>query len=136
MPHKSTSSRSFGDVVAHWRVLAAGLEVNAGDLPHLDGHRILLQSIVAQSFEALSEQRIQAAAKQDLSRRVQILLDQGSKLASFLRSGVKQHYGTRSEKLVEFDLLPFRGKEPAKSDPPKLPVPEVTHEKEAASGDE
>jgi hypothetical protein len=124
MAYKSSNSKSFGEVVSHWSLLGAGLAANAGDIPHLDGHRLLLQGITTQALGVLSEQKIQAAAKHVLSRRVEILLDQGTKLASFLRAGVKQHYGTRSEKLTEFDLLPFRGK-PQPIDPPQLPAPEV-----------
>lgn len=124
MPYKDSNSKSFGEFVSHWSLLAAGLAANAGDMAHLESHRLLLQQIVAQALGALSEQRIQSAAKQDLSRRVEVLVNQGSKLASFLRAGVKQTYGNRSEKLVEFDLIPFRGKAlPVK--PPVLPVPEA-----------
>jgi hypothetical protein len=121
MPHKSTNSKSFGEVVNHWGVLAAGLKANAPDIPHLDGHRTRIESVLTEAQGLLSEQKIQTASKQDLSRRIEALLDQGTKLASFLRHGVKQHYGTRSEKLVEFDLLPFRGKTPAV----KPPTPEI-----------
>ena len=124
MPHKSSNSKSFGEFVSHWSLLAAGLAANAGDIAHLEGHRILLQAIVTQALGVLSGQKLQAAAKQDLSRQVEALLDQGTKLASFLRAGVKQHYGTRSEKLVEFDLLPFRGK-PQPVKPPTDPGPEL-----------
>ncbi|HEX3527034.1 MAG TPA: hypothetical protein VH988_08210 [Thermoanaerobaculia bacterium] len=121
MPHKSTNSKSFGEVVNHWGVLAAGLKANATDIPHLDGHRVQIETIFTQAQALLSEQKIQTASKQDLTRQIEVLLDQGTKIASFLRHGVKQHYGTRSEKLVEFDLAPFRGKTPAV----KPPAPEI-----------
>jgi hypothetical protein len=121
MPHKSTNSKSFGEVVTHWDQLGSGLKVNATDLPHLEGHGTQLQDIVVQSKDLLSEQKIQTASKQDISRKIEALLAQGTKIASFLRVGVKQHYGTRSEKLVEFDLLPFRGK----AKPATPPVPAI-----------
>jgi vacuolar-type H+-ATPase subunit I/STV1 len=120
MPHKSTNSKSFGEVVTHWDQLGSGLKANTADVPHLEGHGAQLQDIVTQAKDLLSEQKIQTASKQDLSRQIEALLDQGTKIASFLRAGVKQHYGTRSEKLVEFDLLPFRGK--AKPATPVAPV--------------
>lgn len=140
MPHKSGNSKSFGEIVKHWGLLGAGLAVNAADLTHLEGHRNELQSIVTQALGLLSEQKIQAASKQDLSRRVEELVDQGSKIASFLRLGVKTRYGTRSEKLVEFDLLPFRGKaraaKPAVVKPVPPPVPEAAQEKRDAPASE
>jgi hypothetical protein len=110
MPYKSSNSRSFGEIVKHWGLLVSGLLTNALDLSHLEGHRAELESIVTQAMALLSEQQVQSAAKQDLSRRVEVLLNQGGKIASFLRLGVKTKYGIRSEKLTEFDLLPFRGK--------------------------
>ncbi|HEX7185186.1 MAG TPA: hypothetical protein VF756_25395 [Thermoanaerobaculia bacterium] len=56
-------------------------------------------------------------------------LAEGRKLATFLRTGVKQHYGNRSEKLAEFDLQPFRGRKSQATPPPekrpgKQPDPE------------
>jgi hypothetical protein len=110
MPHKSRNSKSFGEVFNHMGLLASGLTANASELPHLEVHRLKLVTVVGEVQDLLSEKKIQTSVKQDLSRRVEALLDQGSKLASFLRAGVKQHYGTRSEKLVEFDLPPFRGR--------------------------
>jgi hypothetical protein len=144
MAHKSSNSKSFGEVVKHWGLLSSGLADNAIDLAHLEGHRIELQSIVTQALGLLTEQKIQTASKQDLSRRVEDLVDQGSKIASFLRLGVKTRYGTRSEKLVEFDLLPFRGKaravKPAVvnlvNKPVKPPVTEAAQEQEDAPADE
>jgi hypothetical protein len=126
MPHKSSNSKSFGEVAAHWGQLASGLKANAAALPHLEGHRVQLEGIFTQAQDVLSQQKIQTASKQDLSRQVEALMDQGSKIASFLRLGVKQHYGTRSEKLVEFDLLPFRGKPQPVKPPvtaPQAPAP-------------
>jgi hypothetical protein len=35
---------------------------------------------------------------------------EGERVASLIRSALKQHYGIRSEKLAEFDLKPFRGR--------------------------
>ena len=121
MPHKSSNSKSFGEVTSHWGVLASGLKANAADLPHLEGHREQIEAILTQAQGLLAEQKSQTASKQDLTRRIETLVDQGTKIASFLRHGVKQHYGTRSEKLVEFDLLPFRGKAPVV----KPPAPEI-----------
>ena len=68
------------------------------------------------------------ATKQD-AKRLQWLLAEGRKLATFLRGGVKQRYGDRSEKLVEFGLAPFRAKAKAKTEqkPPVTPPPPTPH---------
>lgn len=41
---------------------------------------------------------------------------------AFLNAGLRQHYGKDSEKLAEFNLVPFRGRR-AKSEPPVPPMP-------------
>lgn len=106
-------SKSVSEIYGGWIGLAAGLEANEADLPHLDTQRQKLTEVMAKAQELLARQAAQAAAKQETTKQLQELIDQGLKLATFLRAGVKQHYGTRSEKLVEFHLQPFRGRRPA-----------------------
>jgi hypothetical protein len=126
MPRTRTSSRSVGESIKHLGTLSLGLAANAADLPHLDAHRQQLEAVVTQARSLLSGQKIQTAAKQDTSRQLEAILDQGEKLGAFLKAGVRQHYGRRSEKLVEFDLQPFRGKpQPVKPPAPEPPVPEL-----------
>ena len=54
---------------------------------------------------------------------------QGRKLATYLRVGLKQNYGNRSEKLVEFGLQPLRIRHKAADTPtakPKSSAPSTT----------
>lgn len=132
MPHTSRSSESLGETLNHLGTLSQGLAANADDLPHLDSHRQQLEGLVTEARTVQSEQRIQTAAKQDLSRRLEVLMERAEKLGAFLRAGVRQHYGTRSEKLVEFDMLPFRGKRlPVQPLPPPVPETIQVAEREA-----
>lgn len=105
--------KSYAEIYGSWIGLAAGLAANEADLPHLDTPRQELMDLMAKAQDLLARQAAQAAAKQETTKQLQELIDQGLKLATFLRVGVKQHYGTRSEKLVEFHLQPFRGRRPA-----------------------
>ncbi|HEX3129671.1 MAG TPA: hypothetical protein VH394_20200 [Thermoanaerobaculia bacterium] len=105
--------KSYAQIYGNWIGLAAGLEANEADLPHLDSPRQELTDLMAEAQNLLAQQAAQAAAKQETTKRLQELIDRGLKLATFLRVGVKQHYGTRSEKLVEFHLQPFRGRRSA-----------------------
>jgi hypothetical protein len=77
--------------------------------------------------EISTQQAAFAASKQGATQRLQALLTDGRKLATFLRSGIRQQYGNRSEKLVEFDLQPFRARSrqvPADAKPaPTNPTP-------------
>lgn len=67
--------------------------------------------------ESLSGSVTAPATKQETTKRLRTLLAEGRKLATFLRAGVKQRYGNRAEKLVEFGLAPLR---------PKVRTPDAT----------
>lgn len=63
-------------------------------------------------------------------RRLNDLLVEGRKLVTFLRGGVKQRYGGKSEKLAELDLAPVRPKAKPSTDaakPPAPPTPTSSH---------
>jgi len=44
----------------------------------------------------------------------------GKKLVTFLRTGVKEHYGNRAEKVAEFGVQPFRRRTRQAVAPPEL----------------
>jgi hypothetical protein len=70
-------------------------------------------------------QAAQRAAKQSASQTLKSTVIEGERLANLLRSAVKQHYGIRSEKLAEFGLRPFRGRNrTAKTPEEKTPQPQ------------
>lgn len=96
-----------------WRRLIAPLLANSAELPHLELPRMELEGIIAEVSDLLARQSALTASKQEVSKRLQTLVVDGRRLAAFLRSGVKQRYGPRSEKLAEFNLQPFRGRKPA-----------------------
>ena len=98
----------YGVTVNGWERLLVALAANIQDLPHLEAHRVLLVAMLAQVREISAQQAAMAASKQEATKRLRELLGEGRKLATFLRTGIRQQYGNRSEKLVEFDLQPFR----------------------------
>ena len=116
----STKGTSQADYIKQWQDLVSALAENAGDLPHLQTRLIKLQGILAQTVGVVQEQAASRAVKQEASRRLESLLSEGQKVATFLRVGVREHYGNRSEKLTEFNMLPFR----SRTVPPTLPPPE------------
>ena len=119
------SRKTYADVVTGWVSLTAGLTANSVNLPHLETHRQELLQLLAEAQALNAQQAAQTAAKQETTKELQVVLEEGLKLATFLRVGVRQHYGNRSEKLVEFGLQPFRGRRvPPPPEPP--PSPEVT----------
>ncbi|HYG62695.1 MAG TPA: hypothetical protein VEL74_08945 [Thermoanaerobaculia bacterium] len=90
--------------------LAKSLEANTSQIPHLESSRFRLQRMLEELRELMTEQDRLQARKQEVTRRIQDLEEQSGKLAAFLKVGIKEHYGTRSERLVEFGLQPFRGR--------------------------
>jgi hypothetical protein len=93
-----------------WLRLIPALLANAAEIPHLEAPRIQLEGFTIEVSELLARQAALSASKQEVSRRLQALMVEGRRLAAFLRSGIKQKYGPRSEKLTEFNLQPFRGR--------------------------
>ncbi|HEX7185455.1 MAG TPA: hypothetical protein VF756_26770 [Thermoanaerobaculia bacterium] len=100
----------YGITLNGWERLGVSMEINAQDLPHLEAKRTQLAAMLIQVRELAAQQATLTASKQEVTKRLQTLLAEGRKLANFLRAGVRQHYGNRAEKLVEFDLQPFRGR--------------------------
>lgn len=115
----------YGVTINSWERLLASLEANAQDFPQLEVYRAQLASMLQTVREAASQQAAMAASKQEASQRLQAMLVDGRKMATFLRLAVKRQYGDKSEKLVEFGLQPFRGRPrlTPEAQPPAPPSP-------------
>jgi len=100
----------YGVAFNGWERLLASLEANKEAFPQLDAYRTQLAAMLTQAREASAEQTAMAAGKQQATQRIQTLLVDGRKLATVLRTVVRQHFGNRSEKLAEFDLQPLRAR--------------------------
>jgi hypothetical protein len=106
-----------------WERLLASLEANAQEFPQFETYRAQLKAMLETAREISAHQTAMAASKQDATKRLQGTLVDGRKLANFLRNGVRQHFGNRSEKLVEFDLKPLRARKAAQPPTVKPPTP-------------
>jgi hypothetical protein len=115
----------YGVTLNGWERLLASMEANPEDFKTLETYRAQLKSMLDTAREASAHQAAMDAAKQEATKSLQTLLVEGRKLATFLRGGVKQRYGDRSEKLVEFGLAPARPKTrtESKQKPPATPPP-------------
>jgi hypothetical protein len=106
--------------------LSSALTANAAELAHLDGARLRLAKIVTDAEGIAQQQAALTASKQEASKQLQNLLVEGQRLASGMTKFLQEFYGTRSEKLAEFGLQPFRGRKArtAKTpEPPPTPTP-------------
>ena len=124
------ANETYGETLNGWQELATSLAANAGDVPHLEAHRARLAELLRQAQDLTTQQAALTASKQETSRKLLGVVLEGRKIATFLRAGVKQHYGSRAEKLIEFKLRPFRGRRrsteaqpPATVSQPPAPVP-------------
>ena len=118
--------QKYGSTLNGWAHLLTSIEANADDFKELERYRQELTTMLEGAREAIAQQTAMAATKQEASQRLQALLVDGRKLATFLRLGVKRQYGDKSEKLVEFGLQPFRSRPratPEAAKPPATPAP-------------
>ena len=117
--------------------LSVTMEANKDLLPDLEPLRLKFAGIVAQSLDIRKQQVALRASKQEASKQLQKILTEGKSMADVLRTAVKNHFGSREEKIVEFGLQPFRGRKvkaaPEKPEPvPTTPV-STTHSVPAGS---
>ncbi|MFL6232716.1 MAG: hypothetical protein ACJ76N_06245 [Thermoanaerobaculia bacterium] len=118
-----------GETLSGWQELASSLSANAAEVPHLEGHRTRLADLLKQAQDLTTQQAALTASKQEVSKKLQGVMDEGKTVASFLRAGVRQHFGKRAEKMVEFGMRPFRGlRRKTETDPstPETKPPAVT----------
>jgi hypothetical protein len=121
--------KRYSDFVTEWEHLLSTVATNSADVPHLEVPRAKLQAFLDQVRALAKEHDLHTANRLAVSQRLKVALGDGKKLATFLRTGLKEHYGNRSEKLVEFGISPFRRrkKETPAVKPPEgeTPSPEV-----------
>lgn len=116
----TTRSGNIGD----WQRLAAALAQNEDDLPELAGAQGRLETLLAQVLDYSQRQAAHAALKQDASQTLIDLTSECSRQATVIRFALKQHYGPRNEKLVEFGIQPFRGRVRKPGTVPEPPPPQ------------
>jgi len=121
------TDRSASDL-KEWDGLATAATANAADLPQAEIARTGLEKLRDELRELVNQRNLHQSNKQQLSQRIAKIHEEGSKLATVIRVIAKQHYGNRSDKLVEFGIAPFRGrarKAAAATQPPgpTAPIP-------------
>jgi hypothetical protein len=117
-------SKSYAETVNVWDELLVALEANIADLPQLELPRQRLQVITDQIKGISAEQAVATASRQQATQRVEFLLAQGRKLATVLRSSVREHYGNRNQKIAEFGLQPLHTGPGSAATVNPMPVPE------------
>src|SRR6266545_74980 len=103
--------------MADWRVLAAAVARNLGDLDHLRNTLETLNTSLDRIVEVRRLQLALRAAAQQATRDLEAAMDAATVAAVSLNQGVVGTYGNRTEKLREFGLRPRKGPGPRKKTP-------------------
>ena len=123
----ATKQTRYSDFVTSGEHLATTLEANSAELPHLEPPRLKFRGILEQLRSLNVQHDLHTANKQQVAKQQRTLLADGKKLATFLRTGLKEHFGNRSDKLLEFGIPTFRrrkrGETPAVTEPPQGETP-------------
>jgi len=104
--------------------LSTTMEANKELLPELEPFRLKLAGLVTQSLDIRKQQVALQASKQESSKQLHKVLIEGMSVANLLRTAVKDRFGSREEKIVEFGVQPFRGRKvkPAADKPSPTPT--------------
>ncbi len=113
-------------VLKELELRSKALAANIADIPHMELPRQKVDATLAGMKSLTAQQASLAAAKQDTTKHLTELNVEAQKLLTFVDVGVRQHYGNRSEKLVEFGQQPFRSQ-------PRIKLVEVSAKPEAPS---
>ena len=120
--------RTHAQSLKAWKDRLTALEANKEEVKHLETRRDKLQTIHDGALAAIRDQATAKALKQDASKRLEALMKEGRKVDTFLTTGLREHYGDRSEKLEEFLIKPFRGRRSRKSEKKPVEKPAPTPE--------
>jgi TolA-binding protein len=71
---------------------------------------VKLAGLVVQAGDIAKRQSSLVAEKQEVSKQLRAVINEIRRLSTVIRLSLKEHYGIRSEKLAEFGVQPFRGR--------------------------
>ena len=110
-------------IIGTWQHLLTMVMANIADLAHLEAPRVKLAAQLSQAQEIKKQQAALTASKQEMSKQLRLVVTEGERLANAMRAMIKVQYGIRTEKLAEFGLQPFRGRNrKAKKPTPETPA--------------
>ena len=122
--------RLYMNAVNGWAQMATAVTANNDQVAHLEVGVPKLQERSQRARSLYAQYAAMRAAKQEIWKELQQVLEEGDAVMRYLKEGVRAHYGKRSEKLVEFGVQPFRGvkrksaKDSTVPDVPPAPAPD------------
>ena len=116
-------SKSYGNTFKEWELITEACDSNQADFPFLQAPKEELEALLEQVRDAVKQQAVYTASRLDMSTKIRESLDKGRKLATVLRTSIKQRYGNRSDKLAEFGVQPLRPRRQSVPTSPTSPPP-------------
>ena len=98
--------RLYMNKVTWWENLDTAVTTN--QVPNLEGSLPKLRDKSKRMRELYSQHSALAATRQVITQEMQQLIEEGDQIFRMLREALKDHYGKRNEKLVEFGVEPLR----------------------------
>ena len=100
--------RLYMNKVNGWEKMDTAMTANDKEVAHL-GFKLPKLRDNSQKMRVLyARHAALAAERQAITQEMQTLIDEGDQIFRMLREAVKDHYGKRNEKLVEFGVEPVR----------------------------
>ena len=112
--------RLYMNKVNGWEKMDAAVTANGEPLDPLAVKLPELRSKSQQLRLLYVEHAALAAKRQAITEEMGQVIEEGEQIFRLLREGVRQHYGKRNLKLIEFGVEPLAGK-PRTGTPPPLP---------------
>ena len=84
------------------------LEANKEELPQMEVIRQEVDATLTELKDLTADQASLTASKQGVTKRLVEVNSKAKQLITFVDAGIRTHYGSRAEKLVEFGQQPFR----------------------------
>ena len=100
--------RLYMNKVNGWEKMDTAMTANDAEVAHLGFKLPALREMSKQMRALYAEHAALAASRQAITQQMQKLIDDGDQIFRMLREAVKDHYGKRNEKLVEFGVEPVR----------------------------
>jgi hypothetical protein len=99
-----------------WDVLNANLKTRLQDLPQLAEGQAEFEKLINEDLALFAQQSQLTASARDIVVQRRTLAKSGNRLREFLAAGLRHHFGSESQKLVEFGVKP-QARKKKKKDP-------------------
>ena len=100
--------RLYMNKVNGWEKMDTAMVANEAEVAHLTFKLPTLRGDSQKMRGLYARHAALAAERQAITQEMQTLIDEGDQIFRMLREAVKDHYGKRNEKLVEFGVEPVR----------------------------